>query len=40
MKLEDGWNQIVIHLADFTNKAFGTNYVEISKYEFSKPGSK
>jgi hypothetical protein len=26
--MEEGWNQIVIDLADFTNKAFNTKYKE------------
>lgn len=28
MKLDDGWNQIQFNLADFTKRAYGTNYVE------------
>ena len=32
MKLEDGWNQVHLDLADFTKRAFGTNYVETAKY--------
>lgn len=32
MKLDDGWNQIVIDLADFTKKAYGTNFVEVLRY--------
>jgi len=32
MKLEDGWNQIVINLADFCKKAYGTNFVEVQRY--------
>ena len=28
MKLDDGWNQIQFNLADFTRRAYGTNYVE------------
>lgn len=28
MKLVDGWNQVHIDLDDFTQRAFGTNYVE------------
>lgn len=28
MRLEDGWNQIQLNLADFTKRAYGTNYVE------------
>ena len=34
MKLEEGWNQIVINLTDFTNKAFGTNFIEITRFLF------
>jgi len=34
MKLEDGWNQVHLDLADFTKRAFGTNYVETAKYYF------
>ena len=26
--LDDGWNQIQFNLADFTRRAYGTNYVE------------
>lgn len=32
MKLEEGWNQVHLDLADFTKRAFGTNYVETAKY--------
>jgi hypothetical protein len=28
LKLDVGWNQLQLNLADFTKKAFGTNYVE------------
>ena len=28
MRLDDGWNQIQFNLADFTRRAYGTNYVE------------
>lgn len=28
MRLDEGWNQIQFHLADFTRRAYGTNYVE------------
>nr|XP_010909555.2 cilia- and flagella-associated protein 20 isoform X2 [Elaeis guineensis] len=28
LKLEDGWNNIQWNLADFTRRAYGTNYVE------------
>ncbi|MEN2495705.1 MAG: hypothetical protein MHMPM18_000298 [Marteilia pararefringens] len=28
MKLDDGWNQIQFNLSDFTQRAYGTNYVE------------
>lgn len=28
MKLDDGWNQIQFNLADFTRRAYGSNYVE------------
>lgn len=28
MKLDDGWNQIQFNLADFTKRAYGTNFVE------------
>lgn len=28
MKLDEGWNQIQFNLADFTRRAYGTNYVE------------
>ncbi|XVF54543.1 hypothetical protein PTKIN_Ptkin05aG0189300 [Pterospermum kingtungense] len=28
LRLDDGWNQIQLNLADYTRKAYGTNYVE------------
>ena len=28
MRLDEGWNQIQFNLADFTRRAYGTNYVE------------
>ncbi|CAN1844431.1 Cilia- and flagella-associated protein 20 [Linum perenne] len=28
LKLDEGWNQIQFNLADFTKRAYGTNYVE------------
>uniref|UniRef100_A0A6M2FBN6 CFA20 domain-containing protein n=1 Tax=Populus davidiana TaxID=266767 RepID=A0A6M2FBN6_9ROSI len=28
LKLDEGWNQIQLNLADFTRRAYGTNYVE------------
>lgn len=28
MRLDEGWNQIQLNLADFTRRAYGTNYVE------------
>ncbi|ONK72072.1 uncharacterized protein A4U43_C04F15400 [Asparagus officinalis] len=28
LKLDDGWNNIQLNLADFTRRAYGTNYVE------------
>ncbi len=28
MRLDDGWNQIQFNLADFTRRAYGSNYVE------------
>lgn len=28
MRLDDGWNQIQFNVADFTRRAYGTNYVE------------
>ena len=31
MRLDDGWNQIQFNLADFTRRAYGTNYV-VSTY--------
>ncbi len=31
MKLEEGWNQIVLNLADYTKKAYGTNYVKTQR---------
>ncbi|KAG1178183.1 hypothetical protein G6F70_000318 [Rhizopus microsporus] len=31
MRLDPGWNQIVVNLADYVKKAFGTNYSETSR---------
>lgn len=31
LKLDSGWNHININLADYTRKAYGTNYVETSR---------
>lgn len=31
LNLESGWNQINLNLADFTRRAYGTNYVETSR---------
>lgn len=28
LRLDEGWNQIQMNLADFTRRAYGTNYVE------------
>lgn len=28
MRLDEGWNQIQFDLADFTKRAYGTNYIE------------
>ncbi|KAK2989884.1 hypothetical protein RJ640_015216, partial [Escallonia rubra] len=28
LKLDEGWNQIQLNLADYTRRAYGTNYVE------------
>lgn len=28
MRLDDGWNQIQFNLSDFTQRAYGTNYIE------------
>jgi hypothetical protein len=28
LRMDEGWNQIQFNLADFTRRAFGTNYVE------------
>ncbi|CAK9317717.1 unnamed protein product [Citrullus colocynthis] len=28
LRMDEGWNQIQLNLADFTRKAYGTNYVE------------
>ena len=28
LRLDEGWNQIQFNLADFTRRAYGTNYVE------------
>ncbi|CAJ0585520.1 unnamed protein product, partial [Mesorhabditis spiculigera] len=31
LRLDDGWNQVQFNLADFTKKAYGSNYVETSR---------
>lgn len=28
MRLDEGWNQVQVNLADFVRKAYGTNYIE------------
>lgn len=28
LRMDDGWNQIQLNLADLTRRAYGTNYVE------------
>lgn len=28
LKLDDGWNQVVLNLAELTTRAYGTNYAE------------
>ncbi|KAK6261822.1 hypothetical protein QUC31_007638 [Theobroma cacao] len=28
LRLDEGWNQIQLNLADYTRRAYGTNYVE------------
>ncbi|RZB81697.1 Cilia- and flagella-associated protein 20 [Glycine soja] len=28
LRMDEGWNQIQFKLADFTKRAYGTNYVE------------
>ena len=28
MRLDEGWNQVQFNLADFTRRAYGSNYVE------------
>ncbi|XP_059473305.1 cilia- and flagella-associated protein 20-like [Neocloeon triangulifer] len=33
MRLDDGWNQIQFNLADFTRRAYGTNYVETQRVQ-------
>ena len=33
MRLDDGWNQIQFNLADFTRRAYGTNYIETLKVQ-------
>ena len=35
MRLDDGWNQIQFNLADFTRRAYGTNYVETLRVQAS-----
>ena len=38
MKLDDGWNQIQFNLADFTRRAYGTNYIETLRVQVSVRG--
>ncbi|CAJ0834087.1 22154_t:CDS:2 [Entrophospora sp. SA101] len=33
MRLDEGWNQIQFNLADFTRRAYSTNYVETSRVQ-------
>eukprot|EP00727_Mastigamoeba_balamuthi_P007582 m51a1_g3444 putative upf0468 protein (228) ;mRNA; r:662038-663025 len=33
MKLDHGWNQIQFNLADFTRRAYGTNYIETQRVQ-------
>ncbi|KAG2382673.1 hypothetical protein C9374_005253 [Naegleria lovaniensis] len=33
MRLDDGWNQIQFNLADFTRRAYGTNYIETCRVQ-------
>lgn len=28
LRMDEGWNQIQLNLADYTRRAYGTNYVE------------
>ena len=35
MKLDSGWNQIQFNLADFTRRAYGTNYIETTRIQVS-----
>lgn len=36
LRLDDGWNQIQFNLADFTRRAYGTNYVETLRVQVTK----
>lgn len=31
LRLSDGWNQVVLNLADLTRKAYSTTYVETQR---------
>ncbi|VEL28505.1 unnamed protein product [Protopolystoma xenopodis] len=35
MRLDEGWNQIQFNMADFTKRAYGTNFVEIMRIQVS-----
>ena len=37
MRLDEGWNQIQFNLADFTRRAYGTNYVETLRIQIQLP---
>lgn len=39
MRLDEGWNQIQFNLADFTKRAYGTNYVETLRVQVSENSS-
>lgn len=36
MRLDEGWNQIQFNLADFTRRAYSTNYVETLRVQVCK----
>ena len=33
LRLDEGWNQVQFNLADFTRRAYGTNFVECVKMQ-------
>ena len=35
VRLDEGWNRIQFNLADFTKRAYGTNYVETVRVQIN-----